>query len=207
LIAQFGFAPPLEALGEKLGLSLEDTERALQRLDAAHALLLHPGTSRPWVVHPFALAPGSCWVQTPQHGYWANCLYCACGIAAALHCDATLTTRLGGEAETVQYKVVGGELLDTGDLFHLSTPARRWWDNVIFACSSFQPFRAERDIDDWCRRHALPRGAVMSLPQLWRFASEWYGSYLVSPWRKRSLEQAESLFARHGLMAPFWSMR
>ena len=78
------------------------------RYDAAHALLLHPGTSRPWVVHPFALSPGSCWVQTNDTGYWANCLYCACGIAAALECDATIHTRYGGEAQPVVYQVRNG---------------------------------------------------------------------------------------------------
>ncbi|MEO5821639.1 MAG: hypothetical protein ABIT71_14150 [Vicinamibacteraceae bacterium] len=46
----------------------------LRRLQDAHALQLHPLGCRPWVVHPFALAPGSCWVQTPRIGYWAQCL-------------------------------------------------------------------------------------------------------------------------------------
>lgn len=206
LIAETGHAPSLEHLAQETGATIAQTEQALLRLADAHALLLHPGTARPWVVHPFALSPGSCWVETPHRSYWANCLYCACGIAAALGCDAAIHTRYGGEAEAARFDVAGGTLADTGDVFHLSTPVARWWDNVIFACASFQPFRGEREIDDWCARHALPKGAVLSLPRLWSFASDWYGDYLRRPWRKRSPEQAQALFARHGLDGPFWSL-
>lgn len=205
-IARLGYAPSAESLAEELGRDVGDVTSALEHLHAAHALLLHPGTTRPWVVHPFALSPGSCWVQTNDRGYWANCLYCACGIAAALQCDARIHTRYGGEAQPVTYQVCNGELQDTGDLFHLSIPAARWWDNVIFACSSFQPFRTVADMREWCQRHSFPEGATMSLPALWQFANEWYGSYLAQPWRKRSAAQAQELFRRHELIGPFWDL-
>jgi hypothetical protein len=206
LIAKLGHAPSAEAIAEELGISTAQVGEALERLHAAHALQLHPNSQRPWVVHPFALAPGSCWVATPEKGYWANCLYCGLGIAAALRCDAEITTRFGGEADTVVYQVRGGELVDPQGVFHLSTPVARWWDNVIFACSSFQPFRSEEEIASWCVRHDLPRGAAMSMPQLWSFASEWYGHYLEKPWKKRLKEEAVALFERHGLRGSFWSI-
>lgn len=206
-IARLGYAPPIDVLSRELGLTDADVTMGLQRLAHAHALLLHPGTCRPWVVHPFALSPGSCWVQTANKGYWANCLYCACGIGAALGCDATIHTRYGGEAQPALYEIRDGQLCDSGDIFHLSTPAARWWDNVIFACSSFQPFKSARDLEDWCRRHDLPKGAIMTLPQLWEFARDWYGHYLARPWKKRSVAEAESVFQRNGLTGPFWSLR
>lgn len=205
-IAKLGHAPSIEALAAELSRAPADVTRSLHRLADAHALLLHPGTDRPWVVHPFALSAGSCWVDTQHGGYWANCLYCACGIAASLSCDAHIHTRYGGEAEPVVFRVADGALVDTGDLFHLSTPAARWWDNVIFACASFQPFRSADAVDDWCRRHAMPKGAVLSLPQLWGFARDWYGSYLREPWRKRSAEEARQVFQRHALTGPFWDV-
>lgn len=77
MIAEAGHAPANAALAERAGIPLADVEAALRRLHEAHLLQLHPHVCRPWVVHPFALAPGSCWVQTPRLGYWANCLYCA----------------------------------------------------------------------------------------------------------------------------------
>jgi Alkylmercury lyase len=206
LIARLGHAPSIELLAQECNRSSIDVGAALERLHEAHALLLHPGSRRPWAVHPFALAPGSCWVETQPHGYWANCLYCALGVAAAVRADAVISTRLGGEAEPVRYRVRGGELVDRDGVFHLSTPVAQWWDDVIFACSSFQPFRAEADVDAWCARHALPRGAVLTLPQLWSFARDWYGSYLDAPWRKRTAAEAAALFARHGLTGAFWAI-
>lgn len=205
-IARLGHAPGLGALAKELSRPPADVVRSLQSLADAHALLLHPGTTTPWVVHPFALSPGSCWVETASGGYWANCLYCACGIAAAMRCDAHIHTRYGGEAQAVTFHVRDGALVDTGDIFHLSTPAARWWDNVIFACASFQPFRSRQDVDAWCERHGLPHGAVLSLPQLWNFARDWYGAYLDEPWKKRSLEEAQAVFRRHDLTGPFWDL-
>jgi hypothetical protein len=205
LVAELGFAPSTELLAQRAALATAEVERRLHRLAEANALLLHPRSARPWVVHPFALAPGSCWVRTPEKGYWANCLYCGLGIAAALKRDATITTRLGGEEETARYEVRDGAIAPTGHLFHLSTPPARWWDNVVFACSTFQTFRTEQDIDQWCVDHALPRGAVMTVPQLWQFAQDWYGGYIGTPWRKRTVGEVVELFRRHGLVGPFWS--
>ena len=52
----------------------------------------------------------------------------------------------------------------------------------------------------------MPKGAVMTIPALWSFAKDWYGSSLKAPWRKRSLEATRALFARHGLVSDFWAI-
>lgn len=205
-IARLGHAPSNDDLARELGVSLEALEASLRRLHDAHALLLHPHVCRAWVVHPFALSAGSCWVDTGAVGYWANCLYCAFGIAAATGRDAVISTRIGGERDPVRYTIAGGAPEPADHLFHLSTPPARWWDNVIFACASFQPFRSEAEIDDWCWRHALPRGATLTTRMLWAFASDWYGAYLREPWRKRTPAEVRALFARHGLTSDFWQI-
>jgi Alkylmercury lyase len=205
-IAELGHAPSTTELAARASLSIEGVEASLQRLHDTHSLLLHPGSTSPWVVHPFALSPGACWVQTPSLGYWANCLYCAFGIAAALRRDAVISTRLAGEATPVTFAIRNGAPPVSTEVFHLSTPVARWWDNVIHACASFQPFASAAEIDPWCARHALPRGAVMTLPALWAFASDWYGAYVDSPWRKRTPDEVRALFTRHGLVGQFWAI-
>lgn len=205
-IAALGHAPPNVRLAQTLGVPLTEFEEALQRLHHAHALLLHPHSCVPWVVHPFSLSPGSCWVESGAGGWWANCLWCGMGIAAALRRDAAIHTRIAGEREPVVIHIRDGKVQESGLLFHLSTPVRSWWDNVIHACASFQPFRAERDIDDWCERHALQRGAVMGLPVLRDFAEDWYGKYLEEPWRRRTPREVSALFLRHGLTGDFWQV-
>ena len=72
MIAEARYAPSTGALATRAGLSTVEVEAGLRRLHDAHALQLHPHGCRPWVVHPFALAPGSCWVQTPRLGYWGE---------------------------------------------------------------------------------------------------------------------------------------
>jgi len=52
----------------------------------------------------------------------------------------------------------------------------------------------------------MPKGAVLSLPQLWGFARDWYGGYVNESWRKRSAEEAQRVFRRHGLTGPFWEL-
>ena len=210
-IAERGRAPSNAELAADAGTDEAAIEAGLQRLHGSHCLLLHPHKCMPWVVHPFAMSAGSCWVDVgehlaPERGYWANCLYCAFGIAAATGRNAVVTTRFGGERITTAYRIADGRLLDRHGIFHLSTPAAQWWDNVIFACASFQPFAREEDIDPWCERHGLPRGATMELDALWRFASDWYGAYIVEPWRKRSPWEVRALFARHGLTGEFWEI-
>jgi len=143
MIAARGYAPTNAQLAEAAGMSVLDVEASLRRLHEANALLLHPHKPQPWVVHPFALSAGGCWVECADRGYWANCLYCGFGIAAALGADATLTARLGGEGATATWRVAGGRLVDAEGIFHLSVPVARWWDNVIFACASFQPFASD----------------------------------------------------------------
>ncbi len=205
-IAELGHAPTCLHLAEMCDYTLPEVQASLARLQHAHCLQLHPGTHEPWVVHPFALSPGSCWVDTEARGWWANCLYCAMGIAAAVGTSADIHTRIGGESETLTVRIRDGHVDDGTLLFHLSTPFRHWWDNVIHACATFQPFRSEDEIDDWCRRHALPMGAVMASADLWDFAKDWYGDYISEPWRKRTDAEASSVFARHGLTGHFWAL-
>jgi hypothetical protein len=208
-IALAGRAPSNAELARAAGVEEAQVEASLQRLHDTHSLLLHPHKCEPWLVHPFALTAGSCWVdigEPSERGYWANCLYCAFGIAAATGKSAVVTTRYGGERITTAYRIGEGRLLDHHGLFHLSTPAARWWDNIVAACASFQPFAREEDIDPWCERHGMKRGATMSLDALWRFASDWYGAYLDDPWRKRTPDEVRALFDRHGLTGPFWQV-
>lgn len=205
-IAERGHAPTNDELASALQCSCKDVEQALLALHASHSLLLHPHKVEPWVVHPFALYPASCWVQIGDRGYWATCLYCAFGIAAALKADADIFTRFGGESEQCIIRVRNQDILEKDLVFHLSTPIRQWWDNVIHSCASFQPFHCEQDVGSWCQRHRSAKGAVVPLSLMWSFASAWYGDYVSKPWRKRSGAEIRQVLESNGLDGPFWSI-
>lgn len=205
-IAERGYTPSNDELASAVCCSSKEIEDALLALQSSHSLLLHPHKVEPWVVHPFALYPASCWVQIGSRGYWATCLYCAFGVAAALKADADIFTRFGGESEECIVRVRDHDIIEKDLVFHLSTPIREWWNNVIHACASFQPFHDEVEVDDWCKRHNSPKGAVVSLPQMWRFASAWYGDYVSQPWHKRTLGEIREVLQCNNLVGPFWDV-
>jgi len=41
---------------------------------------------------------------------------------------------------------------------------------------------------------------------MWRFAADWYGDYLRTPWKKRTVEEAKELFLKHGFTDKFWRL-
>jgi len=69
-------------------------------------------------------------------------------------------------------------------------------------------FRSEEHIDRWCESWRLPRGGTMSVGTGWRLARAWYGGDRRDPqWRRRTIEEAEALFAELGLTGDFWRLR
>ena len=67
-------------------------------------------------------------------------------------------------------------------------------------------FRSEEDIDRWGQMRGTPRGDVMSVEQQWRLARAWFEHRLRPGYRRRTAEEAESVFAAIGLTGPFWSL-
>jgi hypothetical protein len=68
-------------------------------------------------------------------------------------------------------------------------------------------FRSEAHVDRWLELRQLRRGALFSVDQLWRLADDWYANRLDPDWRRRTPEEAETLFAELGLDGDFWRLR
>ena len=69
-------------------------------------------------------------------------------------------------------------------------------------------FRSEEHIMNWCRHNKRPRGGTMTVPQQWQLARAWHGEDRRSPhWRRKTIEEAERLFAAIGLTGDFWRLR
>ena len=67
-------------------------------------------------------------------------------------------------------------------------------------------FRSEEHVDGWCRDRGDPKGAVLSLDQLWALATAWHGPRLDLDWRRPGPDEAEELFASLGLTGDFWRL-
>lgn len=67
-------------------------------------------------------------------------------------------------------------------------------------------FRSEEHVRSWHERKGLPMGASLSLDQAWRLADLWYADRLSPDWRRRSIDEAEGVFASVGLTGDFWRL-
>ena len=68
-------------------------------------------------------------------------------------------------------------------------------------------FRDEEHVDRWCSKWGQPRGASLSIDQVWRLGVAWYGKKMDPDWRRFTLDEAEAVLAELGLTGPFWSLR
>ena len=69
-------------------------------------------------------------------------------------------------------------------------------------------FRSEEHVDRWRSSWGLPRGATLSLDQTWRLAQAWYSPDRRDPdWRRRTVDETESLLASLDLTGSFWNLR
>jgi Alkylmercury lyase len=201
-----GFAPDLVRLQELVGRGPAAVIQALERLEASHSLVCHPGHKAPWVIHPFSLSPTATWVQAGQRGWWSPCIWCALGVAALVDDDVIIHSRVGGETEDLDLHVCGGIVREDSILTHFAVPVSSAWDNVHHFCATVLPFRSEADVDVWCRRHAIPKGAVVPIGQVAEVARIWYGQHAERHWKKWSITQAREIFGRVGLTGPFWAL-
>ena len=60
--------------------------------------------------------------------------------------------------------------------------------------------------EEHVERSGKPKGAFMTPDQLWRLANAWYHDRDDPNWRRRSADEAESLFAEIGLTGEFWRL-
>jgi hypothetical protein len=204
-IVATGRAPEAAAIAERVGADVDEVETSLRRLHDGHGLVLHAGSTRVWVIHPFALWPTPYWVTAASGvSWWGNCAWCSLGIAAIVGGDVTIATTIGAETERVTIDVRNGELVDSELVVHFTRPVARAWDNVIYYCGTVLVYRREADVDAWCARHGIERGEVVPLRQVWELARVWYGNHRAADWKKWTPAAAREIFTRVGLTGEFW---
>jgi hypothetical protein len=67
-------------------------------------------------------------------------------------------------------------------------------------------FRSEEAVDAWCRARKAPRGAMLTVGQVWALARAWYGNRLSPDYHGRSPTEAQAIFAAVGLTGDFWKL-
>jgi len=68
-------------------------------------------------------------------------------------------------------------------------------------------FRSEEHVETWCWSRSLPVGGTLSLDQASELAWIWFRDRLEPSWKRKTLEEAESIFGSLGLTGNFWKLR
>ncbi len=205
-IIENGYAPDKDELADLLETSPEETEIALRDLADYHGVVLHPNSSKIWVIHPFSLAPTSFVVRAGEKHWWGNCAWCSLGVAVLLNRDLTITTALGADGKQVQIHIQDGRLVEDQFVVHFPIPMVNAWDNVIYTCSTMLIFEDEASVDRWSAQHRIPKGDVQPIQKVWDFSKIWYGNHLNPDWHKWTTAEADQIFQRFELTHNIWKL-
>ena len=85
-------------------------------------------------------------------------------------------------------------------------PIANVWDNVIYTCGTILAFRSEQQVDDWCEKHSISKGVILSINHTWELAKIWYGKHLDIDWKKWTTREAQEIFIKLGLTSDFWKI-
>jgi hypothetical protein len=132
-LSETGLAPTVAqvAAGTRLG---EDAVLAsFQRLHARRLLVPEPGdASRIRMAPPFSGIPTAFPVEARGRCYFANCVWDAYGISAALKCDAVIPATDAASGEPLTLEVRDGAPMPLPYVAHFAVPAALWWRNIVY---------------------------------------------------------------------------
>ena len=125
--------PPTSAEAAKaLNAAIEKVEAAFDRLHKKRLLVPEPGDpSRIRMAPPFSGVETSFRVRVKGKTYYANCVWDALGIPAALQADGGIEAADGHTGEPMTLTVREGKPLPQPCAIHFAVPAARWWEDIV----------------------------------------------------------------------------
>ena len=131
--AETGRIPNSVELSRKMNVDENEVVEAFRRLHAKRVLLPEPGDpTRIRMAPPFSGIPTKFPVEANGKQYYANCVWDAFGIAAALNCDAIIRASDGHTGESLTLEVKNGAPILKPYFAHFAVPAAHWWDDLVF---------------------------------------------------------------------------
>lgn len=133
ITAATGPVPNSAAVSQKLAIDETEVLAAFGRLHAKRLLLPEPGDpTRIRMAPPFSGTPTKFPVEANGKRFYANCVWDAYGIAAALHSDAISRAQDGHTGEPLTLEVKNGAPVLKPYVAHFAVPAAHWWDDLVF---------------------------------------------------------------------------
>jgi Alkylmercury lyase len=126
-------APGASTLAKMLGVELATVHDALERLHAAHDLVLDAVTREVRMALPFSNIPTAYRVTSGSDSWNVNCAWDALALVRLLDLQEARVVDQGGQGrESRVLTVVGGDLVERDGVISLPRPAWRWWDDIVF---------------------------------------------------------------------------
>ena len=133
ITAETGRVPNSLEVARKIDLDQADVLDAFARLHAKRLLVPEPGDpSRIRMAPPFSGIATAFPVDANGKRYYANCVWDAYGIAAALHTDAMIPASDGHAGESLWLEVKNDQPVLRPYVAYFAVPAAQWWDDIVF---------------------------------------------------------------------------
>ncbi len=132
ITAETGRPPRSGELAARLGGARGEILAGFARLRERRLLYLDPESGEIVMAPPFAAAPTTFLVTVGERRYFANCVWDAYGIAAALQRDARIDASCGCCGAPMTLGVEKGTPLPAEGIAHFAVPAAHWWDDLPY---------------------------------------------------------------------------
>lgn len=129
--AETGQVPKLESVRRALGVSKAQIDAACDALQDERLLVLDRCSGEIRMAPPFSAIPTPHEVTVGDCRYYANCIWDAFGVAAALDADANIATVCADCGETMLLQVRDGRPIPEPCVIHYAVPAAHWWDDIV----------------------------------------------------------------------------
>jgi hypothetical protein len=125
--------PTSAEIAREVDLDEGEVRASFVRLHGKRLLVPEAGDpSRIRMAPPFSGVPTAFPVDAQGKRYYANCVWDAFGIAAALRADAVSAAADGHTGEPLTLEVKNGRPVPRPYVAHFAVPAAHWWDDIIF---------------------------------------------------------------------------
>ena len=131
-IAESGRIPTRLELAAKLNTDQQLVAESLARLREKKLVFLARDSAEIVMAPPFSAVPTPFAVLSGGKTFYANCVWDAYGVAAALKRDAEIQASCGCCGDPMRMAVKDGRPVPTEGVAHFAVPARHWWDDLTF---------------------------------------------------------------------------
>ncbi len=132
-VASTAKVPASRDLARMLDTPVAAVEASFARLRQKRLLVPEPyDPGRIRMAPPFSGVETSFRVTIDDRDYYANCVWDALGVAAALHRDGVVDAEDAHTGEAMTITIREGRPVPCPCVIHFAVPAARWWNDIIY---------------------------------------------------------------------------